>query len=281
MPDSAVPDDTANTERVLLLVAEPELGDEVIASIRSHLHADKPDALVVAPALIGSAIKHAMGDVDEARVEAQGVLDRSLEQLRAAGIEARGQVGDSDPHLAIQDALMTFDADEIVIVTRPEDSSRWLENNLFERAEKSFEPPIVHLEVEDSHVVAEEEAGAGLAPPDVDTFEGQSRNTPRLTTRDVAGIVVAVLGSIIAIALAATGSGDDIQRDAGSGGEGTDGGAVFAYLVAGAITLINVAHVVGLMFFSAVEYRGGWARAFSWLSLIGTPIAVVLVLIAR
>ncbi len=272
------------TERVLLLVSEPSLGSEVLASIRSHLADDKPQALVVAPALIGSAIKHAMGDVDEARVEAQGVLEQSLSQLKSEGIEARGQVGDSDPLLAIQDALMTFDADEIVIVTREHDKARWLEDNLFARAEKTFEQPIVHLEVEGSdggHVVAEEEAGAGLAPPDVDTFEGGSRNTPRLTTRDVAGILVAVVGSILAIVLAATGGGDDIQRDTGSGGEGSDGGAVFAYIVAGAITLINMAHVVGLMFFSAVEYRGGWARAFSWLSLIGTPIAVVLVLIAR
>lgn len=272
-------------ERVLFVVAEPALSDEVITSIRSHLGDQTPDAVVVAPALIGSGLKHAMGDVDEARVEAQGVLDESIAQLKAAGIEARGQVGDSDPHLAIQDALMTFDADEIVIITRPAEKARWLEDNLFERAELSFEPPIIHLEVEgsssDGHVVAEEEAGAGLAEPDVDTFEGGSRNTPKLTTRDVAGIVVAVVGSILAIVLAATGGGDEIQRDVGSGGEGSDGGKIFAYLVAGVITLINMAHVVGLLLFEAVEYRGGWAKMFSWVSLIGTPIAVVLVLIAR
>ncbi len=275
----------ATRERVLFVVAEPALGDEVIASIRTHLRDDRPEAVVVAPALIGSAIKHAMGDVDDARAEAQGVLESSLEQLKSAGIKARGQVGDSDPHLAIQDALMTFEADEIVIVTRPAEKARWLEDNLFERAELSFEAPIVHLEVEGAegsgHVVAEEEAGAGLAEPEVDTFEGQSRNTPKLTTRDVAGIVVAVVGSILAIVLATTGSGDEIQRDFGSGGEGSDGGKVFAYIVAGLITLINMAHVVGLMLFEAVEYRGGWAKMFSWLSLIGTPIAVVLVLIAR
>ena len=275
----------ASSQRVLLLVAEPALSAEVIDSIRSHLGDDQPEAVVVAPALIGSAIKHAMGDVDDARGEAEGVLAQSIAQLKSAGIEARGQVGDSDPHLAIQDALMTFDADEIVIVTRPEERARWLEDNLFDRAEKSFEQPIVHLEVEGSgaggHVVAEEEAGSGVAEPEVDTFEGGSRNTPKLTTRDVAGIIVAVVGSILAIVLAATAGGDEIQRDIGSGGEGSDGSDVFAYIVAGVITLINMAHVVGLLLFQAAEYRGGWAKMFSWMSLIGTPIAVILVLIAR
>lgn len=285
MPDPAMPDAGSNRERVLMLVAEPALSPEVIDSIRSHLGEDNPETVVVAPALTGSAIKHAMGDVDEARGEAEGVLEQSIAQLKSAGIEARGQVGDSDPHLAIQDALMAFDADEIVIITRPEEGSRWLEDSLFERAEKSFKQPIIHLEVEGSasggHVVAEEEAGTGVAPPEVDTFEGGSRNTPKLTTRDVAGIIVAVVGSILAIVLAATSGGDEVQRDIGSGGEGSDGGAVFAYIVAGLITLINMAHVVGLLLFEAAEYRGGWAKMFAWMSLIGTPIAVVLVLLTR
>ena len=104
---------------------------------------------------------------------------------------------------------------------------------------------------------------------------------PRLSTRDVAGILVAVLGSTLAIVLAATSGGNEVQRDTGSGGEGSNGSAVFGYIVAGAITLINMAHIVGLMLFQAVEYRGGWARLFAGLSLIGTPIAVLLILVSR
>lgn len=271
-------------ERVLLVVAEPELGPDVIASIRNHVNGRRPELKVVAPALIGSPIKHAMGDVDDARVEASAVLERSLEQLRSADVQATGQVGDSDPTLAISDALMTFPADEIVIVTRPDDEARFLEGDLFERAKHEFEQPIVHLEVDGggTHgVVAEEEAGPGIEPEEHDAFEGYSRNTPKLTTRDIAGILVAVIGSILAIVLAATNGGNEVQRNTGSEGVGSNGSAVFAYIVAGVITLINMAHVVGLMLFEAAEYRGGWARLFSWLSLVGTPIAVVLVLIAR
>jgi hypothetical protein len=39
-----------------------------------------------------------------------------LEQLEPRGVHAEGRVGDSDPLLAIADALTTFPADEIVIV---------------------------------------------------------------------------------------------------------------------------------------------------------------------
>jgi hypothetical protein len=281
-----MPEPRTKADRVLLIVSEPELGPDVIERMRTHFGDAEPELMLVAPALVGSALKHAMGDVDEAKETAEEVLDRSLGQLRSAGIEARGAIGDSDPLLAAQDALATFRADEIVIVTRPEEDARWLEGDLFERAEHTFEQPIVHLEVAPSsvdgnHVVAEEVAGAGVEPPEEDVYEGGSRNSPRLSKRDLAGILVAVIGSILAIVLAATSGGDQIQRDTGSGGVGSDGSAVFAYIVAGVITLINMAHIVGLMLFQAGEYRGGWARLFAGLSLIGTPIAVVLVLIAR
>ncbi len=41
------------------------------------------------------------------------------DRLREAGINARGEVGDADPLQAIEDALRTFGADEIVISTHP------------------------------------------------------------------------------------------------------------------------------------------------------------------
>ena len=90
-----------------------------------------------------------------------------------------------------------------------------------------------------------------------------------------------MVGTVVAVALAATSGGDQIQRDGPDRGVGSDGSSVFAYIVAGVIALANVAHVVGLLVFEAVRYRGGWARAFSWISLVGTPAAIVLILIAR
>ena len=41
------------------------------------------------------------------------------------------------------------------------------------------------------------------------------------------------------------------------------------------IALVNMAHVVGLTLMESVRYRGGFAKLFRYLSLIGTQLAVV------
>src|SRR5436190_1734862 len=53
-------------------------------------------------------------------------LARTLEILRADGLDASGHVGDMHPIPAINDALLTFDADLIVISTHPRERSGWL-----------------------------------------------------------------------------------------------------------------------------------------------------------
>ena len=52
----------------------------------------------------------------------------------------RGEVGDADPIQAIDDALRTFGADEIVISTHPPGRSNWLEKQVIVRARESLRP---------------------------------------------------------------------------------------------------------------------------------------------
>ena len=62
-----------------------------------------------------------------------------------------------------------------------------------------------------------------------------------------------------------------------AGGSGTDSGWVAAAIgIAIATALINMAHVVGLTLMEAVRYRGGFAKFFRTLSLVGTPLAVLI-----
>jgi GABA permease len=75
--------------------------------------------------------------------------------LAAAGIETRGQVGDDDPLQAIEDALRSFPADEIVLSTHPPGRSNWLERGLVEHARERFEVPLAHVVVD----LAGEQAG--------------------------------------------------------------------------------------------------------------------------
>jgi hypothetical protein len=258
--------------RVLVLLTEELTGPELIAELRGHLGEDArgSEVLVVAPAVEKTAFRHLMGDVDEAAAEAERRLDLSIDELLRAGISAEGAVGDSDPVMAAEDALRQFQADEILIVAHSDDQSRWFEEGLFERAEESLTPPLRMVEVRrderggDPHLAGVEEAGAGLVPSaDAEHEMTLSQNLPRFNRGDLFGIVVAVVGTILAIVFAALGPGQE-----------TAGGAA-QILIAMALALINMAHVVGLLLLESVHYRGGWQRFFRDLSMTATPLAVV------
>ena len=68
--------------------------------------------------------------------------------MEEEGVDAVGDTGESDPLLALQDALQTFDADEIVLFTHPEGQRNWAEEGVVEEAERRFELPVRHLLVE-------------------------------------------------------------------------------------------------------------------------------------
>ena len=96
------------------------------------------------PAL-NSAIRHWTSDEDGARTAAQERLDRSIARLAQEGIAARGEVGDADPLQAMEDALRTFGADEVIISTHPEGRSHWLERGVVTGARERFALPITHV----------------------------------------------------------------------------------------------------------------------------------------
>jgi hypothetical protein len=115
----------------------PALADEVAA--RAGI--PPGEVLVVAPAL-NARLRHWVSDVDGAIAAARERLDRAVANLSEHGIAARGVVGDSDPLVAIEDALVDFGATEIVLSTHPPGRSNWLEKNLPERAAERFDLPV-------------------------------------------------------------------------------------------------------------------------------------------
>src|SRR5207248_8808135 len=102
---------------------------------------------VVSPAL-NSTLKTWTSDEDGARRAAQERLDKSLQSLRAVDLDAQGEVGDADPVQAIEDALRTFQPDELIISTHPAGRSQWLERGVVERARERFELPLTHVVVD-------------------------------------------------------------------------------------------------------------------------------------
>lgn len=116
---------------------------DVLDDIRRRAGASG-SVLLVAPAL-NSRLRHWVSDTDSALAAAHERLDRAMEYLGEAGVQVRGEVGDADPLVAIEDALAMFEADEIVISTWPPGRSNWLERDLIAKAEQRFDRPIVHL----------------------------------------------------------------------------------------------------------------------------------------
>jgi hypothetical protein len=147
-PRQTVPRPHAEGERRILVVANETVAGHTLRSMILERSLDvREEVLVVTPAL-NSPIKHWVSDEDDARASAQERLDASLAKLADAGVVARGEVGDGDPLQAMEDALRTFGADEIIISTHPEGRSNWLERGVVEKARERFAVPITHVVVD-------------------------------------------------------------------------------------------------------------------------------------
>jgi hypothetical protein len=138
----------AEDERRILVIANETVGGQTLLDeIRRRSENVQEHVLVVSPAL-NSPIKHWASDEDGARARARERLEESVRRLADAGVDVRGEVGDADPLQAMEDALRTFGADEIVISTHPEGRSNWLERGVVDQARGRFAVPITHVVVD-------------------------------------------------------------------------------------------------------------------------------------
>src|SRR6478609_4411968 len=128
--------------RILVLATDELTGPELIEEFCDRLRNVEAEVMVIAPAVEKTHFHHALGDVDTAAMEAGRRLETSLDELRRAGIPALGEVGDSDPIVAAEDALRVFAADEVLIVAHADDQARWFEDGLFERAKQELRPAV-------------------------------------------------------------------------------------------------------------------------------------------
>ena len=133
--------------RILVIANETIGGRALIDVIRKKSEGVRANVLVVAPALV-TPLQHLTSDEDPGRAAARERLDASLATLRSLGITAQGEVGDAQPLQAIEDALRTFGADEIIISTHPEGRSHWLEIGVVNGARARFAVPITHVVVD-------------------------------------------------------------------------------------------------------------------------------------
>jgi len=72
-------------------------------------------------------------------------LAEALDQLRDAGLEVEGSVGNADPILAVTDVWDPKRYDEIIVSTLPMRFSKWLHAGLPERIGKLTDAPVTHV----------------------------------------------------------------------------------------------------------------------------------------
>jgi hypothetical protein len=134
--------------RLLVVANETVGGGALLEEIRNRSRGRDSEIMVVTPALPGSRAAHWASDVDEAIELARQRMELSLIEIERQGLRARGEIGDSDPNVAIEDALRVFPADEIVISTHPPQRSHWLERGVVERAREEIDLPVTHVVVD-------------------------------------------------------------------------------------------------------------------------------------
>jgi hypothetical protein len=265
---------TDSGKRALVVIDEAVSGEELTRSLLGHLGKDVEEVFVVAPALPESKLDLMMGAVDEAIPPARERLEETLEALKDAGLKASGEVGDSDPIQAMNDEVIKFGPDQIVLVAHDEEEGSPVEKGLLEQAERDFDLPVLELVVTrdaEPEVIDVQKTKRG-------SWRGRGESgayLPPVNRRDIAGIVVGFLCTIILGILAAkglanshTGGGNHEENRAG-----TEAAAML--LIALAFALINLGHIVALIIAQGVRFEGLFNRFFSRVSLIGTPLALI------
>src|ERR671937_2396645 len=123
--------------KLLVLATVPVDADDVRAALPGA-DLSEVQALVVSPAVNESPVAFWVSDSDEAIADAESVAERTAAQLRERGASARATTGESEPLLALQDALATFEADRVVVFVRDEDAARYREDDVIGEAERRF-----------------------------------------------------------------------------------------------------------------------------------------------
>jgi nucleotide-binding universal stress UspA family protein len=128
--------------KLLVLTPEPVDADMLRATLGSEV--DGAEVLVVSPATNRSKLAFWVSDPDEAIAEAEAAQEETVERLEEQGVDAAGDTGESEPAVALQDALATFPADRIVVFSHPDGERDYREDEGLADAEERFGIPVTH-----------------------------------------------------------------------------------------------------------------------------------------
>src|SRR4051794_32770074 len=130
----------------LLVVPTSGVSPESTGRMVQQRYGSEVEVHVVAPASGIGRLDWLANAEDDARADAHALAVRVAAAVPGSNVVA--EPGDTDPVQAIRDALTTFAADEIVVVTCPDEKLTWLESGAAEIADDRFLLPVTHLVVD-------------------------------------------------------------------------------------------------------------------------------------
>ena len=135
-------------ERHILVVASEKLAGEALCNEIRTTGGAGVELDVLAP-ILASRSHYWASDVDREREEARARLEASLAWAAEQGFAAKGEVGDPDPLVAIEDELRDFGADEVIIATHPRERTSWLARRMLGHLQRELDVPVREIAVTD------------------------------------------------------------------------------------------------------------------------------------
>jgi hypothetical protein len=144
----------------ILLLAEEKLNDHDVRRIASLHGDDDVEVRVLVPAdaehnrLIEALDEVALGKLrdahgnpspEQAERDAMHAVNASVGLFTAAGIDAKGSITGADPVPAAIEAAGQYEADEVIVVTRPHPVEDGLHRDWASRLRDKLELPVLHV----------------------------------------------------------------------------------------------------------------------------------------
>jgi hypothetical protein len=130
--------------KLLVLATDPVDAYEVRQALPDD-DLDGTEVLVVSPAVNESPVAFWVSDADEAIADAESAAEQTADQLRDRGAQARATAGDSEPLVALEDALATYPADHVLVFVRADDRARYREEDVLGEVEQRFGVPVTEI----------------------------------------------------------------------------------------------------------------------------------------
>lgn len=128
---------------ILIVANQTAAGEHLVHAVQRHIQNGPARFTLLVPASPPPGT--ATWTEGQSIALAKERMEKAVANLRAAGAEIEGVVGDTDPLLAVEDLLRHETFDEAIVSTLPSGASRWLRQDLPHRIRQEFGIPTTHV----------------------------------------------------------------------------------------------------------------------------------------